>query len=304
MAIAAYQSAQVAPPVVLGLAREVQRTRPCRSACCSRSGEACASAHAAPVHVLPPSIAEKSMIAACEQPGAVFQRGRDRTCFRDAQCASTVGDGVVPVAGRAGRCRRYVRRPRSPASGFVRPSAIRIGARRGRQNWHACVHPRYGLMVHSERHPRGLRHAIQDRSRPDLVEPDVEGLGRVERPDCGRFAVSGQRRSLPTRSIEVLPAHEHMFAWFFGRRRSNEVGAPRAGHSWEPNAPVPEQGSDRPARGACSRADRPGRPQGGAGAARAGDRDPADRAGCWSPTSTGRIPGSTCPCACSRRSRC
>src|SRR5262249_30024127 len=63
----------------------------------------------------------------------------------------------------------------------------------------------------TERHPRALRHAVEDRSRPNLVEARVESLRRVEAAHHG-LAIAGQLPPLGLGQREVAPAHERMFA--------------------------------------------------------------------------------------------
>ena len=85
--------------------------------------------------------------------------------------------------------------PVAPAShGAVdlrRPAADAASSRSGRlPSGSACrpprstcthgQHPRYGLIVHAERHPRRRRHAVERRLRVDLVEAGVQRLRRVE----------------------------------------------------------------------------------------------------------------------------
>src|SRR5947209_8308495 len=63
-----------------------------------------------------------------------------------------------------------------------------------------------------KRHLRGLGDVVEDRTRPDLVEPGLDRLGSVEMANYGLVAVAGQTGPLFGGCFEVAPAHEHMFA--------------------------------------------------------------------------------------------
>src|SRR5215213_2607638 len=64
----------------------------------------------------------------------------------------------------------------------------------------------------AERHSGCVRHLVQRGLRPDLVETRVEGLGGVEGADRGRLPVAGEDAGLLFFDLEVVPAHERMFA--------------------------------------------------------------------------------------------
>src|SRR4051812_21451893 len=68
-----------------------------------------------------------------------------------------------------------------------------------------------------ERHLRLLRHAVQRRLRPHLVEACVHGLRRVEGPDHRAVAVARQAALLLDLDFQLIPAHERMFAYRAGK---------------------------------------------------------------------------------------
>src|SRR5205823_1237186 len=65
----------------------------------------------------------------------------------------------------------------------------------------------------AERHPGLLGHLVEGRAAADLVEADVQGLGRVEAADDRLVAVAGEPPRLFGAHTEVVPAHERMFAY-------------------------------------------------------------------------------------------
>src|SRR5437764_3175719 len=88
----------------------------------------------------------------------------------------------------------------------------------------------------AERDLRLLGHVVEDRFRANLVEPRVDGLGRVEMAHHRVLAIAGQPRPLLLLHAEVAPAvtarmpritthGEHMFAGPSDGRRAPQANA-------------------------------------------------------------------------------
>jgi hypothetical protein len=73
----------------------------------------------------------------------------------------------------------------------------------------------------AERHSRCLRHAVQDRLRPHLVEPRPDRSGRVEMADDGIVTITGEARPLLL-CAEIAPSHGTHVRIGAGRSRALE----------------------------------------------------------------------------------
>jgi hypothetical protein len=73
----------------------------------------------------------------------------------------------------------------------------------------------------AERHSRCLRHAVQDRLRPHLVEPRPDRSGRVEMADDGIITITGEARPLLP-CAEIAPSHGTHVRIGAGRSRALE----------------------------------------------------------------------------------
>src|SRR4051812_4197359 len=96
-----------------------------------------------------------------------------------------------------------------------------------------------------ERALRLVRHSVQRRLRSPLVEARVQSLGRVERPPHGAVRVARQPPLLLDLDFQLIPTHEHMFAYPPDGRRTplSPESAPR-------RTPSRSAGASRPSRGA------------------------------------------------------
>jgi hypothetical protein len=91
---------------------------------------------------------------------------------------------------------------------------VQIAVSRAREAIHAGVRAAPVRVDRpAERHRRPLRHAVEHRTRVDLVEADVERLRCVETAHDRLVSVPRQPALLLVGERQVRPAHEHMFAW-------------------------------------------------------------------------------------------
>ena len=163
-----------------------------------------------PDYVLPAVCREKAVIRACNQLGCVLEL--DRIPGLDARpLVEDLSDGEPPIRAAAhGPIDRIpdldIGDPLRAAVGHQDP-----GSRADAVGTRMAAAP-VGVDCPAERHPRALRHAVEDRLGVHLVEAHVERLGCVESAHGGGIAVARQLALLVAVQREVAPTHERMFA--------------------------------------------------------------------------------------------
>ena len=99
---------------------------------------------------------------------------------------------------------------------------VEIPVRRPREAVHAGVGAAaVGVDRPAERHHRALGDAVEDRPRPHLVEPYVEGLWGVETPHDRFVAVAGKAVLLLVCERQVGPSHTNVCSHTFRRMQGH-----------------------------------------------------------------------------------
>src|ERR1700724_728234 len=162
-------------------------------------------------HVLPAKLGKEAMVLARDQLGAVLERypecGLDARPLVEHACdheasVGTLADGPVDRVAYLEVAQQLVPSISREDRGIA---ALAIGAR--------MTASAVGIDRPAEGHARLLWHPVQDRAGAHLIKTRLERLGRVKAPYHGLVAIAGQAPLLLPVDREIIPTHEHMFAY-------------------------------------------------------------------------------------------
>ncbi len=211
VSVPADHAAEIAAPVVVAVRRGARELARAQQLASDRQMRSPRPALLRAGDVLPATRREEPVIAARDELRPVLEDdpvGR----LHGLPVCEHLGPDVVPIGAAT----------LGPVDRVAGPQiGDRAGASVGQQDLRVALHAVHaGMRATSvrvdrppERHPRSLGHAVQRGLRLDLVEARLQGFGRIEVSDDRRLRVPGQTGPLVLFCCQVLPPHEHMFAY-------------------------------------------------------------------------------------------